>query len=169
MSWTDNKPLDNSRIRSSRPPRQPDFVGQSSREEAIMTCRSPKNLYRSPLSFQLNTNLSTYRVKPHKTGEVQIPGNSNYWRETCREENGLWTDWATELSKARVGSDWGSDSRSVVSDSATPWTIYGPWNSPGQNTGVGSLSFLQGIFPTQGSNPGLSHCRQMLYQLSHEG
>ena len=44
-----------------------------------------------------------------------------------------------------------------------------PWNSPGQNTGVGSLFLLQGIFPTQGSNPGLSHCRQILYQLSHKG
>ena len=43
------------------------------------------------------------------------------------------------------------------------------WNSSGQNTGVGSLSFLQGIFPTQGSNPGLPHCRQILYQLSHKG
>ena len=38
-----------------------------------------------------------------------------------------------------------------------------------QNTGVGSLSLLQGIFPTQGSNPGLPHCRQTLYQLSHKG
>ena len=37
-----------------------------------------------------------------------------------------------------------------------------PWNSPGQNTGVGSLSLLQGIFPTQGSNPGLLHCRWFL-------
>ena len=43
------------------------------------------------------------------------------------------------------------------------------WNSPGQNTGMGSLSLLQGIFPTQGSNPGLPHCRQILYQLSHQG
>ena len=42
------------------------------------------------------------------------------------------------------------------------------WNSPGQNTEVGSLSLLQGIFPTQGLNPGLPHCRQILYQLSHE-
>ena len=41
--------------------------------------------------------------------------------------------------------------------------IYSPWNSPGQNTGVGSQSRLQGIFPTQGSNPGLLHCRQILY------
>ena len=43
-----------------------------------------------------------------------------------------------------------------------------PWNSLGQNTGVGSLSLLQGIFPTQGSDPGLPHCRQILYQLSHK-
>ena len=44
-----------------------------------------------------------------------------------------------------------------------------PWNSPGQNTEVGSLSLLQGIFPTQGSNSGLPHCRRILYQLSHKG
>ena len=43
-----------------------------------------------------------------------------------------------------------------------------PWTSPGQNNGVGSLSFLQAIFPTQGWNLGLSHCRQILYQLSHK-
>ena len=47
-------------------------------------------------------------------------------------------------------------------------TVY-PWNSPGQNTGVGSLSFLQGVFPTQGLNPGCPHCRRILYQLSHKG
>ena len=45
--------------------------------------------------------------------------------------------------------------------------LYNPWNSPGENTGVGSLSLLQGIFPAQGSNPGLPHCRWILYQLSH--
>ena len=43
---------------------------------------------------------------------------------------------------------------------------YSPWSSPGQNTGAGSLSLLQGIFLTQESNPGLPHCRQVLYQLS---
>ena len=48
-----------------------------------------------------------------------------------------------------------------------PWN--GLWDAPGQNTGVGSLSFLQGIFTTQGSNPGLPHCRQILYQMSHQG
>ena len=45
--------------------------------------------------------------------------------------------------------------------------LYSPWNSPGQNTGVGSLFLLQGSFPTQGLNPGLPHCRWILYQLSH--
>ena len=40
-----------------------------------------------------------------------------------------------------------------------PRGLHSPWNSPGQNTGVGSLSLLQGIFPTRGSNPGLPDCR----------
>ena len=65
-----------------------------------------------------------------------------------------------------------SESPSAISDSLWPHGLYSPWNSPGQNTGVGSLSLLpllQGIFPTQGSNPGLPHCRQILYQLSHRG
>ena len=44
-----------------------------------------------------------------------------------------------------------------------------PWNSPGQNTGVGSLSILQGIFPTWGLKPGLPLCGWILYQLSHKG
>ena len=48
-------------------------------------------------------------------------------------------------------------------------TLCDPWNSPGQNTGVCSLSLLQEIFPTQGSDPGLPHCRQILYQLSIKG
>ena len=43
------------------------------------------------------------------------------------------------------------------------------WDSPGKNTGVGCHALLQEIFPTQGSNLGLSHCRQILYHLSHQG
>ena len=50
-----------------------------------------------------------------------------------------------------------------------PHGLYTPWNSPGQNTGACSQSLLQGIFPTQGSNPGLPHCRMLLYHLSHQG
>ena len=60
---------------------------------------------------------------------------------------------------------------SAESNSATPRTVvcFCPWNSPVKSTGMGSLSLLQGIFPTQGSNPGLPHCRQILYRLSHQG
>ena len=50
-----------------------------------------------------------------------------------------------------------------------PHGLYSPWNSPGQNTGVDSLSLLQGIFPTQGSNPGPPHCRKFIYQLRDRG
>ena len=88
-----------------------------------------------------------------------------------------------------------------MSDSLWPHGLYSPWNSPGQNsrvgslfpgieprsptlqvaslqaepqrksknTGVGSLSFLQWIFPTQESNQGLLKCRQILYLLSYQG
>ena len=47
--------------------------------------------------------------------------------------------------------------------------LYSPWNSPGQNTGVGSLSLHQGIFPTQRSNTGLPHYRWILYEPSRQG
>ena len=56
-----------------------------------------------------------------------------------------------------------------MSDSLRPHGLYSPWDSPGKNTGVGSLSLLQGIFPTQGLNSGFPHCRQILYCLSHQG
>ena len=66
------------------------------------------------------------------------------------------------MLKPSLAHESESESHSAVSNSLQ-------WNSPGQNTGVGSLSLLQGIFPTQGSNPGLLHCRQILYQLSPKG
>ena len=56
-----------------------------------------------------------------------------------------------------------------LSDSLQPHGLYSPWNSPGQNTGVGSHSLLQGTFPTQESNQGLWRCRWILYQLSYQG
>ena len=59
-----------------------------------------------------------------------------------------------------------SESRSVVSNSLQPHGLYSPWNSPGQNTGMGSLSLLRGSSQprVQISHP---HCRRILYQLSH--
>ena len=62
-----------------------------------------------------------------------------------------------------------SESHSVMSDSLRPHGLYSPWNPPGQSTGVGSLSLLQWIFPTQELNWGLMHCRQILHQLSYQG
>ena len=63
-------------------------------------------------------------------------------------------------------------SYSVVSDSLQPHGCSLPGlsvlgDTPGKNTGVGCHFLLQGIFQTQGSNPGLLHCRQILYRLSH--
>ena len=62
-----------------------------------------------------------------------------------------------------------SESGSVMCDSLQTHGPYSPQNSPGQNTGVGSLSLLQGIFPTQRSYTGFPHCRQIFYQPSHLG
>ena len=64
---------------------------------------------------------------------------------------------------------WKSESHSVVSNSLQPRGLDSPRNSPGQNTGVGNLSLLQGSFPSQRSNPDLLHCRRILYQLNHQG
>ena len=72
-----------------------------------------------------------------------------------------------------MGQESESESCSVISDSVTPQTVacwaLCSWNSPGKDTGVGCHSLLQGIFPTQGSNPGLQHYRWILYHLSHQG
>ena len=72
-------------------------------------------------------------------------------------------------SQAPLQTERESESHSIVSDSLQPHELCSPWNSPGQYTGVCSCSFLQGIFPTQGSNPDLPHWRHILYQLSHQG
>ena len=61
-----------------------------------------------------------------------------------------------------------SESHSVMSHSLQSHGLDSPWNSH-QNTRVGSLSLLQGIFPTKGSNPCLLHCRWICYQLNHRG
>ena len=64
--------------------------------------------------------------------------------------------------------------RSVMSDSLRPHGLQPtrllcPWDFPGNSTRVDCHFLLQGIFPTQQSNPGLPHCKQMLYHLSHQG
>ena len=78
----------------------------------------------------------------------------------------IWQTFVKETFRLIYIISLKSESCIVVSTSLWPHGLYGPWNS-GQNTGVGSLSLLQGIFPTQGSNPVFTYCRQILYQLSH--
>ena len=90
---------------------------------------------------------------------------------TIKDRNGMDLTEAEDIKKRwqEYTEREQSESCSVVSDSLRPRGLYSPWNSPGQNIGVGSLSLLQGIFPTQGSNPGLPHCKWILDQLSYEG
>ena len=92
-------------------------------------------------------------------GDLPNPGI----KPTSPEVPALWVDSLPQShhSKCKV--------KVTQSDSLWPHGLYSPWNSPGQNTGVGNCSLLQGIFPTQGLNPGLPHCRWILYQLSHQG
>ena len=71
-----------------------------------------------------------------------------------------WTD-GRKTSFSFESEKW-SESCSVVSSFLKPHGLYSPWNSSGQNTEVGSPSLLQGIIPTQGSNPGLPHCRRFI-------
>ena len=119
------------------------------------------------------------------TGE----GNGNPFQCSCLQnprDSGAW--WAASVGLHRVGQDWSNLAAAaakelksslvaslytvkvkVTQSCPTLVTLYSPWNSPGQNTGVGSLSLLQGIFPTKGSNQGLLHCRQILSHLSHQG
>ena len=83
----------------------------------------------------------------------RIPMDKGAWWATVHRvtSSGTWLKWL------RTHTHWMNE-----------YYTYIPWNSPGQNTEVGSLSLLQGIFPTKGLNSGLPHCRQILYQLSHK-
>ena len=90
------------------------------------------------------------------------------WTPGQQEMLQQWTDQRWIIEKEGRGKSSESESRSLVSDSLWSHGLYSPWNSPGQNTGVGSLSLLRGIVPTQGSNPGLPYCRRILYQLNHK-
>ena len=85
-------------------------------------------------------------------------------REWRTKPHRKWCEWHFSV----LPSPW-SESHSVVSNSLRPHWLYSPWNSLGQNTGVGSLSLLQEISPTPGIELGLLHCRWIIYQLSYQG
>ena len=82
--------------------------------------------------------------------------------------------WSLNHWTSREVPERESVSRSAVSDSLQPHGLQParllcPWDSPGQNPGVGCHFLLQGIFPTQGLNLHLLHCRQILYHLNYQG
>ena len=81
---------------------------------------------------------------------------------SCRSEEEKFY-FILKRESAALLEEKNSESHSVMSYSLRPHGLYSPWISPDQNTGVGSRSLLQGIFATQGSNPGLAHGRQILY------
>ena len=101
-----------------------------------------------------------------KALELQFQQQSFQWLFSVNFLNRNRTYSAVNLGSAEV--KW-NESCLVMSNSLGSHGLYNPWNSPGQNTGMNSLSLLQGIFPIQGSNPGLPHCRWILYQLSQKG
>ena len=88
-----------------------------------------------------------WEEQPRNSTEARGQGSGSRSRDT---QNTF--EFFTEL---KTPSKWKSESESrlVVSDSLQPHGLYSPWNSPGQNTGVGSHSLHQGTFPIQGSNP----------------
>ena len=101
-----------------------------------------------------------------RTGKQSRGPLTDEWIKSC----GIYTmEYYSAIKKEHIWVSSESVSRSVVSDSLRPHGPYSPWNSPGQNTGVGTSSLLQGIFPIQESNLDLLNFRQILYQLSHKG
>ena len=108
---------------------------------------------------------------------IQLCQDAGQWKGRKREKQrfmGLrediflrWQSWE------RLGFEGGVECGVKWKMFSYVWLFESPWivvqGILQANTGVGSLSLLQGIFPTQGSNPGLQHCRQILYHLTHQG
>ena len=93
---------------------------------------------------------------PAKSTEIQMVSNKLWhYAKTFSHPKQRYVNWG----EVKVTQSWPT--------LCNPMDYTSPWNFPGKNIRVGSLSLLQGMSPTQGSNPGLSHCRQILYQLSH--
>ena len=81
-----------------------------------------------------------------------------------------WLIFTRLVGKKPIFQLWRSEVKiSQLCPTLRPHGLYSPCDSSGKNTGEGSLFLLQWIFPTQGLNHGLFHCRQILYQLSHQG
>ena len=143
---------------------------QTSRHAGV--CRGRKR--HSPHSckaLQKHGNHTHVQVQVHVHTEVQEIGLTvpRYSKKLRSERRTGGFQQEVTLRRVRV-----SVNHSVLSDSLRPYgpqpaRLLCPWDSPGQNTGMGSHALLQGIFRTRGSNPSLLHCRRILYRLSHQG
>ena len=113
-----------------------------------------------PLKKEMATHSSTLAWKipwTEKPDRLQTTGSQRVRHDWVTSHHSL------QNTQFMYTNSWKWSVRhSVMSDSLRSHGLYSPWTSPGQDAGVG-------IFPTQGSNPGLPHCRQILYQLSHQG
>ena len=130
---------------------------------------SPRTFSNScPLSRWCHSNILS-SVIPFSSHLQSYPASGSFPMSQLFTSGNQSTGASASASVLPINEVKWSESYSVLSDSLRPHGLYNPWISPGQNTGVGSLSLLQGIFPTWESNPGLLHCRWTLYQLSHKG
>ena len=105
------------------------------------------------LSFQGSPRILEWVAYPFSSGSFRPRNRTGV---SCIA-GGFFTKWAIREAQ-------------VIQSCLTLWPhgLYSSWNSPGQNTGVGSLSLLQGVFPNQGSNQGLLYSRWILYQVSYQ-
>ena len=117
--------------------------GGSSILKVLNKCRSMRYLIR-------------YHITSSRMARIKKTDNYKCW-QTCRLE----PPYVAESESVRHSVV----SISLWSHRLLPARLLCPGDSPGKNTGVGCHFLLQGIFPTQGSNPGLLHCRQILYHM----
>ena len=118
--------------------------------------QSPKRMMQGSLMMDVYTYKGSYSISQEKNPELRVITTSTVNKPINYPQR---YNFISKVVKVKVAQ----------ADSLRPSGLYSPWNSPGQNTEVGRLSLLQGILPTQRSNPGLPHCRQILYQMSHKG
>ena len=142
---------------------------------AISTCRAPlhfryteepeihrRNCFSGPLEL-----LHGWMFNSRQARRISLHFLAGHGtRVWCLTRTLQYRKWIDTESYIYIQSE--SENRSVITNSLRPVGLYSPWNSPDQNTWVGSCSLSLGIFPTQGWNPGLLHCRWILYQLSHQ-
>ena len=137
-----------------------------------VACQGPLSMgfsrqeYWRGLPFPTSGDLLQPGIEPISRGSPTLAGG-------CFTTVHLWTP--PRAQRMSLQAEWASEwSRLVVSDSLRPQrleptSLLHPWDFPGKSAGVGCYFLLQEIFPTQGLNPGLPHCRQTLYHLSQQG